>query len=89
MPNFLSHKLGAETIAPNTSATNEFPQPYSGMLMDSYPGRPSPPSSLNGESTLSTVGPSAHNRGLSGPPSDRPAPYAGQSGVTQSPPQGS
>jgi hypothetical protein len=89
MPNFLSHKLGAETIAPNTSATNGFPQPYSGMPMDSYPGRPSPPSWLNGESTLSTAGPSAHNRGLSDPPSDRPAPYAGQSGVTQSPPQGS
>jgi hypothetical protein len=87
MPNFLSHKLGAETIAPNTSATNRFPQPYSGMSIDSYPGRPSPPSSLNGESTLSTTGPSAHNRGPSGPPSDSPAPYAGQSGVTQSPPQ--
>jgi hypothetical protein len=59
------------------------------MPMDSYLGRPSPPSSLNGESTLSTAGPSVHNRGPSGPPSDRPAPYAGQSGVTQSPPQGS
>jgi hypothetical protein len=89
MPSFLSHKLGAKTIAPNASATNGFPQPYSGMPMDSYPGRPSPPSSLNGESTLSAVGPSAHNSGPSGPPSDRPAPYAGQSGVTQSPPQGS
>jgi hypothetical protein len=89
MPNFLSHKLGNETIASNTSAANGFPQPYSGMPMDSYPGRPSSPSSLNGESTLSTAGPSAHNRGPSGPPSDRPAPYAGQSGVTQSPPQGS
>jgi hypothetical protein len=66
-----------------------FPQPYSGMPMDSYPGPPSPPSSPNGESTLSTTGPSAHNRGPSGPPSDRPTPYAGQSGVTQSPPQGS
>jgi hypothetical protein len=89
MPNFLSHKLGAKTIAPNTSATNGFPQPYSGMPMDSYPGRTSPPSSLNGESILSTAGPSAHNCGPSGPPSDCPAPYAGQSGVTQSPPQGS
>jgi hypothetical protein len=89
MPNCLPHKLGAKTIAPNTSTTNGFPHPYSGMLMDSYPGRPSPPSSLNGESTLSTVGPSAHNRGPSGPPSDRLAPYAGQSGVTQSSPQGS
>jgi hypothetical protein len=38
---------------------------------------------------MSTVGPSVHNRGPSGPPSHRPAPYAGQSGVTQSPPQGS
>jgi hypothetical protein len=89
MPNFLSHKLGAKTIAPNTSATNGFPQPYSGMPMDSYPGRTSPPSSLNGESILSTAGPSARNCGPFGPPSDRPAPYAGQSGVTQSPPQGS
>jgi hypothetical protein len=89
MPNFLSHKLGAKTIAPNTSATNGFPQPYSGMPMDSYPRRPSPPCSLNGESTLNTAGPSAHNRGPSGTPSDRPAPYPGQSGVTQSPPQGS
>jgi hypothetical protein len=34
MPSFLSHKLGVETIAPNTSATNGFPQPYSGMPMD-------------------------------------------------------
>jgi hypothetical protein len=89
MPSFLSHKLGAQTIAPNTSATNGFPQAYSGMPMDSYPGPPSPPSSLNGESTLSMAGPSAHNRGPSDPPSDRPTPYAGQSGVTQSPPQGS
>jgi hypothetical protein len=88
MPNFLSHKLGAKTIVPNTSGTNGFPQPYSGMPMDSYPGRPSPPSSVNGESTLSMVGPSAHNRGPSGPPSDHLAPYAGQSEVTQSPPQG-
>jgi hypothetical protein len=72
MPSFLSHKLGAKTIAPNTSATNGFPQPYSGMPMDSYPGRPSPPSSLNGESTLSAAGPSAHNSGPSGPPPDSP-----------------
>jgi hypothetical protein len=57
------------------------------MSMDSYPGQPSPPSSLNGESTLSAAGTSAHNSGPSGPPSDRPTPYTGQSGVTQSPPQ--
>jgi hypothetical protein len=37
MPNFLSHKLGAKTIVPNTSATNGFPQPYSSIPMDSYP----------------------------------------------------
>jgi hypothetical protein len=59
------------------------------MSVDSYPGRPSPPSSLNGGSTLSMAELSAHDLGLSGPPSDRPAPYAGQSGVTQSPSQGS
>jgi hypothetical protein len=76
MPNF-SNKLGAKTIVPSTSATNGFPQSYSGIPMDSYPGRSSPPSSVNGESTLSTAGPSAHNRELSGPPSDRPAPYVG------------
>jgi hypothetical protein len=28
MPNFLSHKLGTETITPNISATNGFPQLY-------------------------------------------------------------
>jgi hypothetical protein len=89
MPNILSHKLGTKTIVSNTSATNGFPQPYSGMLMDSYLGRPSPPSSINGESTLSMAEPFAHNRGMSGPLSDRPAPYAGQSKVTQSLPQGS
>jgi hypothetical protein len=89
MTNFLLHKLGAKTIAPNTSATNGFPQPYSGMSMDSYPGRPSPPSPLNGRSTLSMAGPSAHDLGPFGPPSDRPIPYVGQSEVTQSPPQGS
>jgi hypothetical protein len=90
-PDFLSHKLGTKIAASKTSATNEASQsqPYFGMPMDSYPGRPSPPSSLNGESTQSTAGPSAHNRGPSGPPSDHPAPYAGRSGVTQSPPQGS
>jgi hypothetical protein len=38
VPNFSSHKLGAETVAPNTSATNVFPQPYYGLPMDSYPG---------------------------------------------------
>jgi hypothetical protein len=59
------------------------------MPMDSYPGRPSPPSSLNGRSTLSMAGSSANDLGLSSPPSDHLAPYAGQSGVTQSPPQGS
>jgi hypothetical protein len=89
MPNFLSHKLDIETIAPNTSATNGFPQPYFGMSMDSYLGRPSSPSPLNDGSTLSTAGPSAHDLGPSDPPSDRPAPYAELSGVTQSPPQGS
>jgi hypothetical protein len=89
MPNFLSHKLGVETIAPNTSATNGFLKPYSGMSMDSYPGRPSSPSPLNGGSTLSTIGPSAHDLGPSDPPSDRLTPYVGPSGVIQSPPQGS
>lgn len=59
------------------------------MLMDSYPGRPSPPSPLNGRSTLSMAGPSANDLRPSGPLTDRPAPYAGQSGITQSPPQGS
>jgi hypothetical protein len=90
MPNFLSHKLGVETIVPNTSATNGFLQPYSGVPMDSYPGQLSSPSPLDGGSTLSTVGPSAstYNLGPSSPPSDRLTPYTGQSGVTQSPPQG-
>jgi hypothetical protein len=88
-PDFFSHKLGTKITASKTSAKNEASQsqPYSGMPMDSYPRRSSPPSSLNGESTLSTAGPSAHNRGPPGPPSDRPTPYAEQSGVTQSPPQ--
>jgi hypothetical protein len=67
MPNFLSHKLGAETIAPNTSTINGFPQPYSGIPMDSYPGRPLSPSQLNGRSTLSMVGPSANDLRPSGP----------------------
>jgi hypothetical protein len=61
MPNFLSHKLGTETIAPNTSTTNGFPQPYSGISVDSYLARLSPLSLLNGGSTLSTVELSAHN----------------------------
>jgi hypothetical protein len=89
MPNFLSHKLGAETIKPNTSATNGFLHPYSGMSMDSYLGRPSPPFPLNGGSTLSTDGQSAHDLGPFGPPSDRPTPYAELFGVIQIPPQGS
>jgi hypothetical protein len=88
MSNFLSRKLGAETIAPNTSATNVFPQLYSGMPMDSYLGRPSLPSPLYGGSTLNMDGPSTHDIEPSGSPSDRLTPYVGQSGVTQSPPQG-
>jgi hypothetical protein len=36
MPNFLSHKLDTKIIAPNTSVTNGFPQPYFGMPMDSF-----------------------------------------------------
>ena len=70
MPNFLSHKLGVKIIKPNTSATNGFPQPYSGMSVDSYPGQPSPPSSLNGRSTLSTPELSAHDLEPSDPPLD-------------------
>jgi hypothetical protein len=35
------------------------------------------------------AGPSAHDLGPSGPPSDRLAPYTEQFGVTQSPSQGS
>jgi hypothetical protein len=42
------------------------------MPMESYLGRPSPPYPLNGGSTLSMAGPSAHNLG----PLDRPTPYA-------------
>jgi hypothetical protein len=61
MTNFLSLELGTKTITPNTSTTNRFPQPYSGVPVDSYLGQPSPPSLLNGGSTLSTVGPSAHD----------------------------
>jgi hypothetical protein len=51
IPNFLSHKLGTKRIMPNTSATNRFLQPYSGMPMDSYLRQPSSPSSLNRGST--------------------------------------
>jgi hypothetical protein len=36
MPNFLSYKLGTETITPNTSATNGFPQLYYDRPIDSY-----------------------------------------------------
>jgi CRISPR/Cas system-associated protein Csx1 len=40
MPNFLSHKLGTEIVAPNTSATNGFfqSQPYYSMSINWYPG---------------------------------------------------
>jgi hypothetical protein len=75
MPNFLSDKLGTEKIEPNTSIINGFPQPYFGMSMDSYTGRPSPPSSLNGGSTLSMARPSAHDVGPSDPLSDCLTPY--------------
>jgi hypothetical protein len=51
------------------------PQPHSSMPMDSYPGRPSPPSPLNGGLTLSTTGPSAHDFGPFDPLSDRPELY--------------
>jgi hypothetical protein len=46
------------------------------MPMDSYPGRPSPPSSLNGGLTMSMTGPSsAHDFVPSDPLSDHPELY--------------
>jgi hypothetical protein len=50
-PNFLSHELGTETTAPNTSTTNGFSksQPYYDMSMNSYPRQPLALSSLYGD----------------------------------------
>jgi hypothetical protein len=76
MPIF-SHKLGTETIAPNISVTNGFPQPDYGMPMDSYPGQLSPQYSLNDRLTLGTTRPSVQDLRPFGPPSDRPTPYVG------------
>jgi hypothetical protein len=59
------------------------------MLMNSYPGQLFPTSSLYGRLALSTAGPSPHDLEPSSPLSDRPAPYSGQSEVTQSPSLGS
>jgi hypothetical protein len=89
MPIFLSHELGIETTAPNTSATNEFSQsqPYSCMSMDSYPGRQLLPSSLYSRSALSAAGQSAPGLRPSGRPSYHPAAHTGQFRVTQSPSQ--
>jgi hypothetical protein len=89
--NSLSRKLCTETTIPKTSATNGFSQsqPYYRMPMNSYLGQPLSSSSLCGGSALRTTEQSAHNLKPSDPPSDRPAPYAGLSEVTQIPPQGS
>jgi hypothetical protein len=57
------------------------------MPTNSYPGQPL--LSLCGGSALSTAGQSEHDLGPFGSLSDRPTPYAGQFGVTQSPPKGS
>ena len=86
-----SHELGTKTVVPNTSATNGFSQSqsYYGMPMNSYLGQPLSSSSLCGGSALRTTEQSAHNLKPSDPPSDRLAPYAGLSEVTQIPPQGS
>jgi hypothetical protein len=65
MTNFLSHELGTKIITPSTSATNGSPKPYTSILIDSYLGQSSPPSLLNGGSTLSTTRPSAHDLGPS------------------------
>jgi hypothetical protein len=82
-PDFLSHKLGTKITAPKTSATNgaSQSQPYYGMSMNSYPGKMLSPSSLHGKSALDMAGQLVHDHGPSGLPTDRPAPYAGQSGV--------
>jgi hypothetical protein len=85
-PDFLSNKLDTKITVSKTSATNgaSLSQPYYGMSMNSYPGKMMSPTSLHGRSALGTAGQSAHDHGPSGPPTDRPTPYVGQSGVTWS-----
>ena len=75
----------------NTSATNRASQSksYCGMPMNSYLGQMLLPHSLHSRSALGTIGQAVHDHGSSGPSTNRPAPYAGQFGVTPSPPQGS
>jgi hypothetical protein len=90
-PDFLSHKLDTKITASKASTTNgaSQSQPYYGMSMNSYPGKMLSPALLHGRSALNTAGQSAHDHGPSGPPTDRPTPYVGQSGVAPSLPQAS
>jgi hypothetical protein len=90
-PDFLSHKLDTKITASKTSATNgaSQSQPYYGMSMNSYPGKMLSPALLHGRSALGTAKQSTHDHGSSGPPTDRPTPYVGQSGVAPSLPQAS
>jgi hypothetical protein len=58
-PSFPSYETSNRISMSNTSATNgdSQPQPLYGMLMNSYPGKISPPSSLLGRSApLDMVG---------------------------------
>jgi hypothetical protein len=58
------------------------------MPMNSYPGQMLSSHSLHSSLALGTVRPTVHDHRLSGPSTDRLAPYVGQSIVTPSPPQG-
>jgi hypothetical protein len=88
-PNFWSHELDTKITASNTSTTNGAfqSQPYYGMPMNSYPGQMMSPSSLHCRSALGMAGQSTHDHGPSGPPTNHPTPYVGQSEVTPSLPQ--
>jgi hypothetical protein len=56
--------------------------------MNSYPGQPLAPPSLYDGLALSTIERSEHDLGLSGPPADCMAPYAGLSRAISNSPHG-
>jgi hypothetical protein len=90
VPNFPSHNIGTTHDALESSAANGHvqPQPLYGMPLNSYVGQTQPPALVwEKPADLPMAGPSAHERGPSGPPAAGPVYQNGPPRFTPAPPQ--
>ena len=90
VPNFPSHNVGTTHDALESSAANGHvqPQPLYGMPLNSYVEKTQPPTQVwKKPADLPMAGPSAHERGPSGPPATGPVYQNGPPRFTPAPPQ--